>query len=196
MNVLKDKNTLCFTFNSLFNGCATMAVMFFLPLYVMNVMGKSATEAGLITTFSGVFGLFLGPFIGRIIANKGSARWTLIVSIVSNIILHILLIVLLGPSLPIIVIYMLMLLRSLTNVLQSLGQSTGVNIHIEPDKVPYANSLVQLMGNFGPNFAISLFTVILMSGPIADNINLAFIISLIFGAVSLPITLLIKKPVK
>lgn len=48
-----------------------------MPMYVLNVMGLSATEAGLTTTMLSIVGLFMGPIYGRMIGKAASAKGVL-----------------------------------------------------------------------------------------------------------------------
>lgn len=195
-NILKDRNAMCFSILTFLNGFTIMAIMFFLPLYMQSIMAASATESGLATTVSGILGLFLGPIIGNLIMKHHSAKGSYMVAIIANIVLHLFMIIFLKPTLPVVVIYGFMLIRSLAIVFQTMAQSAGLTIHVEEAKIPYTNSLIQLMQNLGPNFAIALFTMILMAGPLDQQIHIAFVISIIFGVLSIPVALFIRKPVK
>ena len=190
--VLKDRNTLCLTLSNFFTNFSTMAIYFFLPMYVLYVMKQPPAAAGLTTSMYSVAGLFMGPVIGKIIGKSGTARG---VNILLNGILRgviaILFIFLLSPSIPIIIVYILMFISGFYGVVGGVTPAVAPQIQLKAEIRQLGNSVIQIGQNFGSSIGIAIYTAIItVLGPakgLPVGLWLAAGCSLMIVAVSLPL---------
>ena len=191
--VLKDRNTLILAIcNFLFNS-SSLALVFFMPAYVIYVMNGSPTEASLTTSLIAVVGLILGPFLGRRIAKVGSARGILTLGTIVRIAITLVLLFILSPSVPLWMLYICMFIAGFYNSQHSVTFSTAPQIQIAPELRVRSNSIIQLAQNLAAGVAISVYTVVIGLFGIAEGMKISLIIAIALAVVGLCVGQLLKK---
>jgi MFS family permease len=191
--VLKDRNTLWLTICNFLFLFSSMAVSFFMPTYVLYVMGGTATEASLTVTLIAVAGLFLGPFIGRMIAKSGNARSVITAGTIVRIVVTALLYLLLSPTLPLWILYVLMLIAGIYNSQQSVTFSAAPQIQIKPELRMLGNSVIQMIQNLAAAVSVAIYTMVIVLYGVADGMKISLILALITAALGLLGGLMLKK---
>lgn len=189
----KDRNTVCYVIANFFSNIANMALFFFLPLYVLRVMGLTATESGIIMACYSVAGLFLSPLYGKIIGKSGNARGTLVLVSVFRIIVGLGFIVLLKPDTSIVVICALMLVGGVYNCAGGSIFSAGPQIQLKPEVRAQGNAVIQQMQTLGSSIGIAVFTVCIGVGGMEGGFTIAIVVSMICAAVAIVAALGLKK---
>lgn len=190
---LKDQNTLNFAIANLFINFSNMAVFFFMPLYVLSVMGLSAMEAGLTTTCLSVVGLFLSPILGRMIGTSGNARGVLSFATIVRILVAIALLVLVSPSVNIWVIYVILLIGGIYNSAQGSVFSAGPQIQIPPKLRVQGNSVIQVGQNLGSAMGVAVYTVLIGMFGVVGGMPVALAVSIGGAVIGLIFALRLRK---
>ncbi|RDB62348.1 hypothetical protein C1878_08485 [Gordonibacter sp. 28C] len=190
---LKNRNTLSFGIANFFCMFSNMAVFFFLPMYVITVMGHSATEAGLVTTVYSFVGLFLSPILGRMIGKAGNARGVLSFGCIMRIVVAGALLLFVAPDANIFVIYVIMVVAGCYNSVQSSAFSAGPQIQLPADIRVQGNSLIQVGQNLGGSIGTAIYTVILGVMGVVDGMPVALTVSIITAACALVFALRLRK---
>ena len=186
--VLKDRNTLCLTLINLFTNFSNMAVFFFIPTYVIYVMGKEAAWGGLATTFYSVLGLFLAPVFGRMIAKAGNARMTLNMGLSVRIAITLALLFILSPTTSLVTLYIIMFITGFYGAQNSAFISAAPQVQLAPEIRVQGNAVFQLAQNLGGGIGMAVYTMIIgMKGP-TEGLPLAFMVAVGTAAVALVIT--------
>lgn len=193
VSALKNGNTIVFTIGSFCSMFSQMAVFFFLPMYVLNVMGLSATEAGLTTTMMSIAGLFMGPIYGRMIGKAANAKGVLTFGSILRIVIAIALMVFCAPDANIFLIYVIMFIAGFYNSTYGAVFSAGPQIQL-PEKIRVqGNSIIQLGQNFGGSVGTAIYSIVIASLGVVEGMPAALIISAVTAAVALVCALLLKK---
>lgn len=186
--VLKDRNVLCLAACNLTLNFSSMAVFFFMPAYVMYVIGGTAIQAGLTTTLMSIPGLFISPFLGKMIAKAGNARTVLTAGTVIRILITLCFLLFLSPTTSLWFIYALMVLAGIYNSQQSVTFSTAPQIQIKPELRMMGNSMIQVCQGLGSSIAMSVYTLVIAMYGVVDGMPVALglatggaVIALIFG---------------
>lgn len=190
---LKDRNTLSFGIANFFCMFSNMAVFFFLPMYVITVMGHSATEAGLTTTLYSVAGLFLSPIFGKMIGKAGTAKGVLSFGCVMRIVVAAALLFIMAPDANIFVIYVIMLFAGTYNSVQSSAFSAGPQIQLPAAIRVQGNSIIQVGQNLGGAIGTAIYTVILGSMGVIGGMPIALTVSIVAAALALVFALRLRK---
>lgn len=179
--VLKDRNTVVLALFNLFANASTIAASFFMPSYVINVLGGSAFEAAMATAVYAVLGVFICPFLGRLIAKQGSARAVLTAGTLVRIMVTVAMIALLSPETPLWVVYVLMFIAGFYSAQQNVTSSTAPQIQIAAGIRFQSNSVIQTAQNLGSNIGIAVYTLVLANFGIAAGMNIALTIAMILA---------------
>ncbi|WP_258360135.1 MFS transporter [Moorella sulfitireducens] len=165
--VLTDRNTVCLAAANFFGNLSTMALFFFLPLYILYVMKQSPLSAGAAISFYSIAGLFMGPILGRMIAVAGNGRTVLVwFSGVLRVIVTVAIIFLLKPTTPLITVYILTFLAGFYSTAGGVAPAVAPQIQIRPEIRQQGNSVVQLAQNLGSAIGISIYTAVITAfGP-------------------------------
>lgn len=190
---LKNRNTLSFGIANFFCMFSNMAVFFFLPMYVITVMGHTATEAGLVTTVYSFVGLFLSPILGRMIGKAGNARGVLSFGCIMRIVVASALLLFVAPDANIFVIYVIMVVAGCYNSVQSSAFSAGPQIQLPADIRVQGNSIIQVGQNLGGSIGTAIYTVILGVMGVVDGMPVALTVSIITAACALVFALRLRK---
>jgi MFS family permease len=180
-SVLRDRNTIVLALCNLLCTCSTMALSFFMPSYIINVLQGSALQAGLTTAIYAILGVFICPFLGRMIAKAGSARLVFTVGTVVRIAVTVAFILILTPQTSIWAIYLMMLIAGFYSAQQNVTFSTAPQIQISSDIRFQANSVVQTAQNLGSTIGLAIYTMIMATYGIADGMPKALLFA---GAVA------------
>lgn len=184
LSAFKDRNTVCYVVANFFSSVSNMALFFFLPLYVLRVMGLSATESGIIMACYSVAGLFLSPIYGKMIGKSGSAKGSLLLVSVVRIVVGIGFIVLLKPDTPIFVICILMLVGGIYNCAGGSIFSAGPQVQLKPSVRAQGNAVIQQMQTLGSSIGIAVFTVCIGIGGLQGGMTIAIVVSLVCAAIA------------
>lgn len=193
LSALKDRNTIVLTLANFFSNFAQMAVFFFLPMYVLTVIGLSAAESGLTTTMMSIAGLFMGPIYGRIIGKQMSAKTVLSVSAIVRFIVVIALMAVCAPDANIFVIYAIMFVAGFYNSAAATTFSSGPQIQLKESLRVQGNSIIQVGQNFGGAVGTAVFSLVLASMGIAEGMPVALMLAAIAAVIVLVCALMLKK---
>jgi len=177
IRILKDRNTVCLVLISLIINFSTIAVMFFTPTYVLYVMHRSATEAGLTVAVHSVIGVFISPMIGRHIARVGNARGIITIGTAVRIAVTLCFIVLLNPDIPYLAVCAMMFIAGFYRSQHAASFSTAPQIQIAAELRVLSNSVIQLAQNIGAGIGLSVYTMVISFKGVADGIPTAFMIA-------------------
>lgn len=193
LSALKDRNTIVFTVANFFSNFAQMAVFFFLPMYVLTVIGLSAAEAGLTTTMMSIAGLFMGPIYGRMIGKQMNAKMVLSISAIVRFVVAFALMAVCAPDANIFIIYAIMFIAGFYNSAAATTFSSGPQIQLAEKVRVQGNSIIQLGQNFGAAVGTSIFSVVLASMGIVEGMPVALILAGVGAVIVLICALLLKK---
>jgi predicted MFS family arabinose efflux permease len=191
--VLKDRNALCLTLNNLFCMLSAMALFFFLPSYVIYVMGLSPAYAGLTLTMYGIPGLFMGPIFGRIIGKTGNAREISIVTQIIRIAVHVGFVLLISPTTPIFLVYALMFIGGFYASTGSVIPAAAPQIQIKPEIRQLGNSMVQLAQNLGSTISVAIYTLIISMNGVESGFKIACIVAAALAVGALLVSFPLRK---
>lgn len=193
VRALKDRNTLLFSVACFATNFSNMAVFFFVPMYVINAMGLSATEAGLTTTLLSVAGLFMGPIFGRMIGKSGTARGVLTFGSALRAAVALILLALMAPDTSIFIVYAIMFVGGFYNVTCGVVFSAGPQIQIPEKTRVQGNSVIQLSQNLGGAVGTAVYSIILSSMGVVSGMPLALCIAAATALVALVAGLFLEK---
>lgn len=193
LSAFKDRNTVCFVIANFFSSIANMALFFFLPLYVLNVMGLTATESGIIMACYSVAGLFLSPIYGKMIGKSGNARGTLVLVSVFRIIVGAGFLLLLTPTTSIVVVCVLMLIGGVYNCAGGSIFSAGPQVQLKPEVRAQGNAVIQQMQTLGSSIGIAVFTACIGIGGMIGGMQIAIVISMVCAVIAIAASLGLKK---
>ena len=189
----KDRNTMCFTVANFFLSISNMAVFFFISLYILNVMGLSATQAGGATTAMSIVGLFLSPILGKMIGKSGNARGVLVVCTVVRIACAAALLFFLTPETNIWVVYGIMFVAGVYNCSASAIFGAGPQIQLPASIRVQGNSLIQMAQNLGSSIGIAIYTAIIGIFGMVGGFSVALIVSIATAVIALAAGLMLRK---
>jgi MFS family permease len=175
--VFADRNTRTLAIMNFLSCCSTMAVSFFMPSYIINVLHGSAFQAGLATAVYALLGVFICPMLGRLIAKHGSARTVCNLGTIVRIGLTVTAVLFLSPQVSIWAIYAFMLLAGFYSAQQNVTFSTAPQIQI-PQQIRFqANSVVMTAQNLGSSIGLAVYTTIMASFGIANGMTVALVVA-------------------
>jgi MFS family permease len=183
--VFKDRNTVVLALCNLLSNTSTIAASFFMPSYIINVLGGSALEAGIATAVYAVLGVFICPFLGRVIARRGSARALFTIGTVVRIAITAVMIAVLGPQTPLWAVYVVMFVAGFYSAQQNVTFSTAPQIQIKPELRFQSNSVVQTAQNLGSSIGMAVYTMIMANYGIAQGMSVALTVAAITATVAL-----------
>ncbi len=189
----KDRNSVCYIFANFFSSVANMAIFFFLPLYVLRVMGLSATESGIIMACYSIAGLFLSPVYGRVIGKSGSAKGVLAIVSAVRVVIALAFIFFLTPSTPIWVICIFMLVGGIYNCAGGSIFSAGPQVQLKPEVRAQGNAVIQQMQTFGSSIGIAVYTVCIGIGGMEGGFTISLVVSIVCAVGALIAALGMKK---
>jgi MFS family permease len=197
---LADRNTVCLALSNFCMNFANMFVFFFLPTYILMVMQPSqfglapAAWSGIIIGSLAVFGLFLGPVFGKMIAKSGNARTVSLFGIISRSIVLIFLLVFLSPGMNIfLLVAVFLVFGGIYSVSGTTAYTTGVNIMVPAKMRQQSNAVVQVGQNFGATPATAIGGILIATYGVAGGMPIAFTIALIACIACIIPTMLLKK---
>jgi MFS family permease len=191
--VLKDRNVFCLALCNLAFSFSQMAVFFFMPTYVLYVIGGTATQASLTTAMLSICGLFLSPVFGKMIAKAVNARNVLVGGTIVRIAVTAALLFILTPDTSVWVVYALMLIGGIYNSQHSVTMAAAPQIQIKPELRVLGNSVIQVMQSLGANIGTAVFTLVIGSYGVAFGMQVAFIIAIATAVVGLLAGLPLEK---
>lgn len=189
----KDRNTMCFTVANFFLSISNMAVFFFMSLYILNVMGLSATQAGGATTAMSIVGLFLSPVLGKMIGKSGNARGVLVVCTIVRIACAAALLFFLSPTTNIWVVYAIMFVAGIYNCSTSSIFGAGPQIQLPAQIRVQGNSLIQMAQNLGSSIGIAIYTAVIGIFGMVGGFSVALIVSIVTAVIALIAGLMLRK---
>jgi len=192
ISVLKDKNTVIMTLLNMLLNVANVAVMFFVPGYMIYIMNTTATEAGLATTLFAVIGIFLSPVFGRHIGRVGNARGAFTLGSSVRIAFTFCFFLLMNPDTSPWVVYVLMFIGGFARCQQAAAFSVAPQIQIAAEIRVLSNSVIQLAQNLGGSIGMAVFTMIVGFGGFAAGVPYIFLIGAGVAVVALIAGLFLK----
>lgn len=200
LNALKNRNTVMLAFSNFFMNFANMFVFFFLPTYIMYVMMPTdlglepSAWAGLIMACFAVFGLFLGPIFGRMIAKSGNARNVLLLGAVCRLLFLVCMILFLTPSLnPLILMALALVLGGVYSVMTT-AHTTGVSVMTPAKMRQQSNAVVQMGQNLGGAPGTAIGGILIASYGVAEGMPIAFIVAGVATLVMFIPILFMRRP--
>jgi MFS family permease len=191
--VLRDRNTVVLALCNALSTFSTMALTFFIPSYVINVLHGSALQAGLATATYAIFGVFISPVLGRMIAKAQTARPIFTVGTTVRVAVSFILAFTLSPQTPIWVIYLMVFIAGFYSAQQNVTFSTAPQIQIRSDIRFLSNSVVQTAQNLGSTVGMAVYTMIMAAWGIADGLPRALALAGIVATAALVVGQFLKK---
>lgn len=182
---LKDKNTLMFAVGNALNTFSSMSVFFFMPTYVLYVLGGTATQAGIPTTCFGLLGVVLGTVFGKIAGRTGTVSTIAAVGGIERIVIFIVLALFLKPTSSVYFIFAMMFLGGVFNSSATVTYSTGPQIMLKPEVRTSGNSVIQTAQNFGSLLGTTTYTMVIGMFGIVQGMSIALYIAAAVGALNL-----------
>ena len=197
---LKNRNTLCLAIPNFLLNFANMFTFFFLPAYIMYVMGPTelgldaAGWSGIIMGSFALLGIFLGPIFGRMIGKSGSARLVVMIGIVARLVMLLFCIFFLNAETNIFVLIAFsMVFGGVYSVIMGVGFAAGANIMV-PDKLRQQSTAVVTMGqNLGSTPATAIGGILIAIFGVAQGMPIGFMIAAIATAAAIIPALMLKK---
>jgi MFS family permease len=190
--VLKDRNTLCLTVCNFMSNFSNMAVFFFMPAYVLYVMNGTAFQAGLATTIMAVPGLFLGPILGKKIAEARNARGVMTFGLTVRILVTLCFVLFLTPTISLWSIYALMLISGIYSSQQGVTFSTAPQIQIKSSLRIMGNSIIQVSQNLGAAIAIAIYTLMISMSGLVQGLKISMILAIGAAVIAMIFGLMLK----
>ncbi len=197
---LKDRNTVMLALSNFFMNFANMFVFFFLPTYVIYVMQPTdfgmepSAWAGIIMACFAVFGLFLGPIFGRMIAKSGNARNVLFLGAACRLIFLICMILFLTPMANIFMLMGLALVLGGVYSVMATAHTTGVSVMAPAKLRQQSNAVVQMGQNLGGAPGTAIGGILIASFGVMEGMPIAFIVAAVATLVMFIPILLLKRP--
>lgn len=196
---LKDRNTIMLALSNFFMNFANMFVFFFLPTYIMYVIMPTdfglepAAWSGILMACFAVFGLFLGPIFGRMIAKSGNARNVILLGTTARLLFLICMILFMTPETSIFLLMGLALVLGGVYSVMATAYTTGVNI-MAPDKLrQQSNAVVQMGQNLGGAPGTAIGGILIATFGVASGMPIAFIVAAVATVIIYIPTMLLKK---
>lgn len=197
---LKDRNTVALALSNFFMNFANMFVFFFLPAYIMFVMQPTdlglepAAWSGLVMACFAVFGLFLGPIFGRMIAKSGNARNVIVFGTTCRLLFLLCMILFMTPGFSIFILMGLALVLGGVYSVMATAYTTGVSV-MTPSKLrQQSNAVVQMGQNLGGAPGTAVGGILIATFGVADGMPIAFIVAAVACVLIYIPTLMLKKP--
>ncbi|MGN0078362.1 MAG: MFS transporter [Coriobacteriales bacterium] len=189
----KNRNVLAFAAANFCANFSNMAAFFFLPSFIIYVMGGTGSDSGLVMACFSVAGIFLGPVVGKAIAKSGTAKPMMLLNGALRAALMVVLIFLLGPETPVWVLMAFMLCAGVYNGVNGPCFSAGPQIQLPSELRVQGNSLIQCGQNFGSGVGTAVYTAIIGMFGITGGMPIALAIAAAFGALVCVCALFLQK---
>ncbi|MBQ9953946.1 MAG: MFS transporter [Eggerthellaceae bacterium] len=189
---LKDRNTISLAVSNFFTMFSNMAIFFFIPMYLLQVLGTTAAAAGLATSCLSIAPLFICPVFGKMIGKARNARFVLSVGLVVRIAVCLGCLVAVMLQAPVYVFYVLMVIGGVYGAAQSVGYSVGPQVQIPENIRMQGNSVVQVGQNFGSSVGVAIYTVFIGMFGVGQGMFISFGVAAAAAAVALVFTLRLK----
>lgn len=189
---MKDRNVLAFTFANFFSMFSNMALFFFLPAYIINVMGGTGLMAGGAVAIQSIIGIFLGPIVGKKIGKSGSAKGFSMWNGALRCIFNVAFIVILLWFPNYIVVCVVMFLSGFYNSISNVVFAAGPQVMLKPELRMQGNSVIQCGQNFGGGVGTAVYTVCIAAG-LTQGMPIALGIAAVAGALVFVCSLFMKK---
>lgn len=189
----KNRNVMAFTAANFCANFSNMAVFFFLPSFVIYVIGGTGSDSGMVMACFSVAGIFLGPVVGKAIAKAGSAKTMMLLNGGLRLVLSIVLVFILGPETPIWLLMAFMLCAGFYNGVNGPCFSAGPQLQLPSDLRVQGNSLIQCGQNFGSAVGTAVYTVIIGVFGITGGMPVALAVAAVFGGLVCVSALFLQK---
>jgi MFS family permease len=197
---LKDRNTVMLSLSNFCMNFANMFVFFFLPTYVIYVMQPTdlglepSAWSGILMACFAVFGLFLGPIFGRMVAKSGNARNILLFGTVCRLVFLLCMILFLSPAMNIFLLMGLsMVLGGVYSVMATV-YTTGVSVMAPAKLRQQSNAVVQMGQNLGGAPGTAVGGILIATFGVANGMPIAFIVAAVVVVIMFIPTALLKRP--
>ncbi len=190
---LKDKNVLCLFLGNFTNNFAILSVYFFLPTYMMLVMGCSATEAGLATSLHSIPGVFLAAFVGRWIGKHQSIKMPNWVGFIFRFLVIGFFAFFLTPETPSWVPIAVFFVGGFYTAMAGSLYTAGPQILIPSAKRASGVGIVTMGQNLGSATATCVYGLMMSAFGIANGLHYAFMLALVIVVINWLVLLPVKK---
>jgi MFS family permease len=186
--------------SNFFMNFANMFVFFFLPTYVIYVIQPTdfglepSAWSGIVMACFAVFGLFLGPIFGKMVAKSGNARNVLLLGTASRLLFLLCMILFVSPVTSVFLLMGLALvLGGIYSVMASV-YTTGVSVMAPAKLRQQSNAVVQMGQNLGGAPGTAVGGILIATFGVAGGLPIAFIVAAVACAIMFIPTLLLKRP--
>ena len=194
---LKNRNVLAFTAANFCGMFSNMALFFFLPSFIIYVMGGDGLQAGIVMAAMSALGVFISPWVGTQIGKQGTARTILafsaIVRAATNIILVVYLIAAGAEANWIVLAVLTLTLAGLYNATHTVSFSAGPQVQLPEDLRLQGNSVIQAGQNLGSGVGTAIYSVIIGMMGITGGMPVALIVAAVFAGLTLIAALFLQK---
>ena len=190
---LRNRNLAALAMGNLCANFSNMALFFFLPAYIITVMGGDGLMSGVAIACMSVVGVFAGPVVGRSIGKAGNARTMLCASGILRAVVALALLLYLSPNAQILVVYALMLLAGVYNIMSTVSFSAGPQVQLPEELRVQGNSVVQAGQNLGSSLGAAVYTVVIGAFGLMGGMPVAIAISIAFALITSACALFLKK---
>jgi MFS family permease len=197
---LKDRNTVMLSLSNFFMNFANMFVFFFLPTYIIYVMQPDdlglgpAAWSGIIMACFAVFGLFLGPVFGKMVAKSGNARTPLLLGAISRLVFLLCMIFFLTPATNVFLLVVLALVLGGVYSVMATVHTTGVSVMAPAKLRQQSNAVVQMGQNLGGAPGTAVGGILIATFGVANGMPIAFIVAGVAVVIMFLPTMLLKRP--
>jgi MFS family permease len=194
-SAFKSRNTIALAAANFLGPFDSMALSFFLPMFLIYILGVGAGASSIAVSCYAILGLFLGPIFGRWVARVGTAKPIVIwFSGAWRVVITIAFIFVLVPGANLYVIYALMFLGGMYANANNITSATAPQIMIEPSIRQQSNALIQLTQNFGGVLGIATYTAIIGVFGLEQGMTYGLCIALTGAIVLMILGFFMKKP--
>jgi MFS family permease len=197
---LKDRNTVMLSLSNFFMNFANMFVFFFLPTYIIYVMqpGDLGLEpsawSGIVMACFAVFGLFLGPIFGKMVAKSGNARAILLLGTTARLLFLFCMIFFLSPAMNIFLLMALAVVLGGIYSVMATVYTTGVSVMAPTKLRQQSNAVVQMGQNLGGAPGTAVGGILIATFGVANGMPIAFIVAAVAVVIMYLPTMLLKRP--
>lgn len=160
---LKNGNVVSLFLGNFLSMFSNMALFFFLPSYIIYVMGGSAFQSGLAIAFMSFAGIFTSKPFGKYIGKTGSAKSCMIIMFALRAVAGAAIVLYLGmaanPNMY--VVFAICIIAGVYRSLNSVAFSAGPQVQLCEDIRMQGNSVVQMGQNLGSGIAVAFYSVLI-----------------------------------
>ena len=194
---LRNRNVIAFTLANFCGMFSNMALFFFLPSYIIYVMGGDGMQSGIVMAAIAVLGVFISPWLGSQIGKSGTAKpilaFSAIIRAATNIILVAYLSIAGAGANWIVLAVIMLVVAGLYNATHTVSFSAGPQVQLPEELRLQGNAVVQLGQNVGSGVGTAVYSVIIGLMGITGGMPVALIVAAVFACLTLVCALFLQK---